>query len=662
MNKTRTYAGKSLFLFISGFMLFGLLAVSTHADEALDFEIIKTHEGEVFSISATDIDQDGNVDVIYAPYVGADIGMRIMYGKGNLEFEEPVIYPVDMRTSAIAFINTDSRPDVVTSHLYHLQILLNNGDRTFTIDSIPQGHTNCAGVAVGYFNNDSYADIITGYDILLLGNGTGQFPFTKTLPFFGQTVYVSDFNNDGLDDILALAMNGNGGIYLNDGKCNFSQSCSFDLGGFTMAVSIANPFADFNHDGNADFAFVTPIEYGKYSHITIGYGDGAGGIIYMDTLLSSGTAHSLAIADINRDHNLDLIASDATNKMLVMFTGDGGGNFSDSMQVDIGTDSISHAMATADMDRDGNPDFACGTLSLDTISLAINLLPDVDVLDDIMATTGYSTVRLDIRNPEDFRISKNYRTVAGSEYYRLDVDNDGTLDEQAMDYNLHYGEYKIIIKTRPDAPSGTVFSAGTDIGGTSLTFFKDYSVPRVTRAKDGSDISDSIIFYYTVEPFSSIQPPNGRMATEQPTFDWSGLVEDLPPNTIYHFQLDRYYDFRSPLYDVDNLATSEFTPDTPLEIDSLYYWRFRSFDGGQWSDYSRTFAVSIVDHICGDIDGNDTIDLLDILCLVGYLYKSGPAPDIPGAGDVNGDGSKDMLDILHLIAYSYKSGPEPVCP
>jgi hypothetical protein len=68
------------------------------------------------------------------------------------------------------------------------------------------------------------------------------------------------------------------------------------------------------------------------------------------------------------------------------------------------------------------------------------------------------------------------------------------------------------------------------------------------------------------------------------------------------------------------------------------------------------------DFICGDIDGNGQTDMLDILYLISYLYKGGPAPDPPEGGDVDDDDACNMLDILYLISYLHKGGPEPECP
>jgi len=66
--------------------------------------------------------------------------------------------------------------------------------------------------------------------------------------------------------------------------------------------------------------------------------------------------------------------------------------------------------------------------------------------------------------------------------------------------------------------------------------------------------------------------------------------------------------------------------------------------------------------ICGDINGDDLINLLDITYLINFLYNDGPFP-VPTleAGDINGDGDVNILDITYLINYLYNDGPAPSC-
>ncbi len=66
--------------------------------------------------------------------------------------------------------------------------------------------------------------------------------------------------------------------------------------------------------------------------------------------------------------------------------------------------------------------------------------------------------------------------------------------------------------------------------------------------------------------------------------------------------------------------------------------------------------------ICGDVNGNDLINILDITHLIVYLYKNGPEPFPSENADVNSSGDINILDITYLISYLYKGGPAPNCP
>ena len=67
-------------------------------------------------------------------------------------------------------------------------------------------------------------------------------------------------------------------------------------------------------------------------------------------------------------------------------------------------------------------------------------------------------------------------------------------------------------------------------------------------------------------------------------------------------------------------------------------------------------------YICGDIDNNQTgPDISDLLYLVNYMFKEGPAPAIDAAADVNGDDGLDIDDIVYLVNFMFKEGPALIC-
>jgi len=75
---------------------------------------------------------------------------------------------------------------------------------------------------------------------------------------------------------------------------------------------------------------------------------------------------------------------------------------------------------------------------------------------------------------------------------------------------------------------------------------------------------------------------------------------------------------------------------------------------------AKTLGVSLVDF---PLDGLKLlIDLGDVLYIVSYLYKGGPAPFPLEVGDADCDGDIDLGDLLYLVSYLYKGGPAPGCP
>ena len=63
----------------------------------------------------------------------------------------------------------------------------------------------------------------------------------------------------------------------------------------------------------------------------------------------------------------------------------------------------------------------------------------------------------------------------------------------------------------------------------------------------------------------------------------------------------------------------------------------------------------------GDANADGVVDVGDVVCLINYLFKSGPAPNPLLTGDTNCDSTVDVGDVVYLINYLFKSGPAPSC-
>lgn len=67
---------------------------------------------------------------------------------------------------------------------------------------------------------------------------------------------------------------------------------------------------------------------------------------------------------------------------------------------------------------------------------------------------------------------------------------------------------------------------------------------------------------------------------------------------------------------------------------------------------------------CGDITGDDMVDLSDLIALVSYLFQGGEPPHSMWAANVNGsiDHVVDLSDLTYMVNGLFLGGPQPQCP
>lgn len=81
--------------------------------------------------------------------------------------------------------------------------------------------------------------------------------------------------------------------------------------------------------------------------------------------------------------------------------------------------------------------------------------------------------------------------------------------------------------------------------------------------------------------------------------------------------------------------------------------------------FADTFIIA-ARQLCGDINGNENVEVSDVVLFVNYLFKGGDPPECPpfpynSCADANGDGEVTIPDAVYLINYLFKSGPDPIC-
>jgi len=126
--------------------------------------------------------------------------------------------------------------------------------------------------------------------------------------------------------------------------------------------------------------------------------------------------------------------------------------------------------------------------------------------------------------------------------------------------------------------------------------------------------------------------------------------EVLPEYNQIYFCLDWIDEGDSYLGNGDSITLQEMTAGASEQYDVWYV--------------QTGLIIGECDCVPGEIDGVPSINILDIVYLINYKYKSGPEPVLYEicSGDVQLDCVINILDIVYLINFKYKSGPVlPVC-
>ena len=77
-------------------------------------------------------------------------------------------------------------------------------------------------------------------------------------------------------------------------------------------------------------------------------------------------------------------------------------------------------------------------------------------------------------------------------------------------------------------------------------------------------------------------------------------------------------------------------------------------------DYDRD-STNLSSFMPGDCDGSCSIDIADLVCLVSYMFQSGPDPHYYHAMDVAASGAVDIADLVKLVNWMFSGGASLDC-
>ena len=114
--------------------------------------------------------------------------------------------------------------------------------------------------------------------------------------------------------------------------------------------------------------------------------------------------------------------------------------------------------------------------------------------------------------------------------------------------------------------------------------------------------------------------------------------------------------------------------DSREKMDTTHTWtqpntyevRVKAKDiAGAESGWSESLFITITDVVCGDANGDGTVNVSDAVYIINYVFVGGDAPDPLCSGDANGDETVNVSDAVYIINYVFVGGDPPVadcCP
>jgi hypothetical protein len=282
---------------------------------------------------------------------------------------------------AIGDLNGDGKPDLATANYYGgsntVSVFLGNGDGTFEGRTDFVAGSSCRSVAIGDLNGDGRPDLVTGNAgtdsvSVFLGNGDGS--FGERVDFqagiYPYSVAIGDLNGDGRPDLVTANEGGypdylgTVAVLLGNGDGTFGPSAAYVTGCGNRCGSYSVAIGDLNRDGNPDLVAANKTA-GTVS-VLLGSGDGTFGA---KKDIAVGWHPTVAIGDLDGDGTLDLVTANKSDHTVSVLLGNGDGTF--GAKTDFVTGFCPYSVVIGDLNGDGKPDLATANECSHTVSVLV---------------------------------------------------------------------------------------------------------------------------------------------------------------------------------------------------------------------------------------------------------------------------------------------------
>ncbi len=318
-----------------------------------------------YSIVAADMDNDQDMDILYAAYKDSELGwFENTAGDGSAWTRATIqtglnsirdLYPADM--------NNDGFTDIVIVHpgaTPSIAWFKHDGNNNPSFGSklvINNLGVSPHGVRIGDLDEDGYADLVVAQQ---------------------DTVYwIKNNGNETFDSTI-------------DAADTIVTSRRYDTSSGRLFYDIY--IEDVNNDGHLDVIPGVGLQANTLGNRDIAYfsGNGSGGFSYNSVGEVSTANYESKAADMNGDGHIDLVASN-TAGTYHLFMNDGAGAFTET-QVAVGLNQ-NRTFELADIDNDGDMDLAGASITHDTV-FWFQQVPQLEV-SSVSPTVNVTDIALD---------------------------------------------------------------------------------------------------------------------------------------------------------------------------------------------------------------------------------------------------------------------------
>jgi hypothetical protein len=228
----------------------------------------------------------------------------------------------------------------------------------------------CAGQRMCQTNDDCFSGTCDPVgktcDSLVVSFGPEQRRIAGYKPYM---LLSDDLDADGDADLVVINEYGSSiGVYLNTagaftrldnpGARPPDESFVPQHFGPTGAYPTGGALADFNHDGKLDV--ITADYHGDSVTQLFNTGTGVLQLQPSRATVDGAETSNLAVGDVNKDGNLDVVATNPQAHSISLFLGQADGSLAAGTEIPVGVGGAAqpYSAAIADFNRDGNPDLA----------------------------------------------------------------------------------------------------------------------------------------------------------------------------------------------------------------------------------------------------------------------------------------------------------------